>query len=198
MGNILRSRVRNWHHKQISRNNYGIGTELRYVCTLCPTKRGHNGAMMDKSGGVFTTIKLQALLDCGFAAGVGNRAQLSKRLSSGEGRISVHGIEAWFRHVDSNYSHPRESLTSERLSYAIPRKRWEPLLAVFGVPGERLHLTDSEFTAWCVAEKDATAQISAQAEKAPKKSMKQKLRKRRNRISHPRSGVAVKRKRLPR
>lgn len=96
--------------------------------------------------GVFTTHKLQSLLDCGFA--VGSRRELVEELRGRGHAITIHGVEAWFRHVDSNYSLPRDSLASTHPSYAVPKRRWAVLADIFGLDLHHLDLDDAAFRRW--------------------------------------------------
>ena len=104
---------------------------------------------MDATGGVLTTYKLQSLLDCGLNGNVRSRRDLVAVVSRGSARITIHGVEAWFRHVDSNLPVLRDSLSDAHRSYAVPRRRWPALLEVFDIHMSHLDLTDEEFRRWC-------------------------------------------------
>ena len=68
---------------------------------------------MDHTQGQFTTHKLQSLIDAGVHPDIRSRRDLVANLAEYHQVISIHGIEAWFRHVDSNYNLKRESLSGE-------------------------------------------------------------------------------------
>ncbi len=105
---------------------------------------------MDKTAGQLTTGKLQALVEAAFVPGIRSRRDLAAALARCGEAISVHGVEAWFRHVDSNYNLKRESLTPDGASYAIPKRRWRVLMQIFGLGPDDLERTDSEFRRWCL------------------------------------------------
>ena len=104
---------------------------------------------MDATAGVFTTHKVQSLLDCGINANVKNRRDLVTALTDQGQSISIHGVEAWFRHVDSNYNLPRDSLCDTHRSYQIPLARWPALIEVFDLEVGQLDDTDENFRRWC-------------------------------------------------
>ena len=99
--------------------------------------------------GIFTTRKLQALLDARMAPEVNNRARLSESMTRHGQTISVHGVDAWFKHTDSNYAIERESLDPEHPSYALPKARWDVLFEIFKVSPEQIELDDGDFRRWC-------------------------------------------------
>ena len=105
----------------------------------------------DATEGVFTTYKLQSLLDCGIAEGVTSRRELVGRFARRGQSITLHGVEAWFRHVDSNYNLSRDSLSPDHRSYAIPKRRWAALLEIFALGLADLDLDDEAFRRWCFA-----------------------------------------------
>lgn len=102
--------------------------------------------------GIFTTRKLQALLDARMAPEVNNRARLAEFMTRHGQTISVHGVDAWFKHTDSNYAIERESLDPEHPSYALPKARWDVLFEIFKVSPEQIELDDGEFRRWCYSE----------------------------------------------
>ena len=102
--------------------------------------------------GIFTTRKLQALLDARMAPEVNNRARLSEFMTRHGQTISVHGVDAWFKHTDSNYAIERESLDPEHPSYALPKARWAVLFEIFKVSPEQIELDDGDFRRWCYSE----------------------------------------------
>ena len=105
---------------------------------------------MDKTQGVLTTQKIQALLDTGFSSEIRSRRDLAGALASRGEQITTHGVEAWFRHVDSNYNFKRESLSGATPSYPIPKRRWAAVIEAFGVEPRDLDLGDAEFRKWCL------------------------------------------------
>ena len=109
----------------------------------------------DRTRGQFTTGKLQALLDAGYSSSIRNRRDLAAQLKSLGARISVHGVEAWFRRVDSNYNHPRDSLHNSQPSFAVPARHWPLLLELFDLPADTLELGDDEFSRFALERRDA-------------------------------------------
>ena len=105
---------------------------------------------MDETRGVLTTQKIQALLDTGFSADVRSRRDLARALAKRGEQISTHGVEAWFRHVDSNYNFKRESLAGAAPSYPIPKRRWAAVIEAFGVEPRDLDVSDAQFRKWCL------------------------------------------------
>ena len=101
------------------------------------------------SAGIFTTQKLQALLDCRRSAVVTSRASLARAISSRSDKISVSGIDAWFKKNDPNYGFERPSLESHRRTYRIPDKRWAVLLDLFDLSVDDLTPIDADFRRWC-------------------------------------------------
>ena len=108
---------------------------------------------MDATAGVFTTYRLQALLDCE-VENITSRRDLVEALRQDQ-PISIHGVEAWFRHVDSNYNLSRKSLCDAHRSYRIPKRRWPALLAAFGLDLADLEQPDDAFRAWCFGRRKA-------------------------------------------
>ena len=106
---------------------------------------------MDATAGVFTTFKLQSLLDCGANDEVRSRRDLVAALVRSGHDITIHGVEAWFRHVDSNYNLPRDSLSGTHRSYAIPRRRWKTLGEIFRIGLSALDEPDEAFRRSCFA-----------------------------------------------
>ncbi len=102
--------------------------------------------------GIFTTRKLQALLDARLSTEVNNRARLSEAMTRHGQTISVHGVDAWFKHTDSNYAIERESLDPEHPSYGLPKARWDVLFEIFAVAPEQIELDDADFRRWCYSE----------------------------------------------
>ncbi|HSG89325.1 MAG TPA: hypothetical protein VLA56_08935 [Pseudomonadales bacterium] len=115
------------------------------------TERAH------PTSGIFTTQKLQALLDCRLNPEAVSRVTLSKAMTAAGEKISVHGIDAWFRPQDSNYGIERTSLEPGRRTYAVPKRRWAILLALFSLEEADLDQSDTEFRRWCFARKRAAA-----------------------------------------
>jgi len=107
---------------------------------------------MPATEGIFTTRKLQSLLDSRMSAEVHNRAKLAETMTARGQSISVHGVDAWFKHTDSNYAIERESLDPHHPSYALPKGRWETLLDIFSLPPESIDQDDAEFRRWCFGE----------------------------------------------
>jgi tetratricopeptide (TPR) repeat protein len=105
---------------------------------------------VDDTQGVLTTQKIQALLDTGFSADVRSRRDLAGALARYGEQISTHGVEAWFRHVDSNYNFKRESLSGTTPSYPIPKRRWAAVIEAFGIQPNDLDLSDVQFRKWCL------------------------------------------------
>ena len=101
------------------------------------------------SAGVFTTQKLQALLDCRRSTAVTSRATLARAISAQGEKISVSGIDAWFKKNDPNYGFERPSLERNRHTYRIPDKRWAVLLDLFDLSVDELTLSDGDFRRWC-------------------------------------------------
>jgi TolB-like protein len=102
--------------------------------------------------GIFTTRKLQALLDARLSPEVNNRARLAEFMTRHGQTISVHGVDAWFKHTDSNYAIERESLDPEHPSYALPKARWAVLFEIFTVTPEQIEPDDADFRRWCYSE----------------------------------------------
>lgn len=125
---------------------------VRWCAHRCATagKRA-NQDVDDSTEGVFTTYKLQSLLDCSMTRSVTSRRELVKELTSRGQSITLHGVEAWFRHVDSNYNLSRDSLSSSHRSYAIPKRRWSVLLDIFALELAQIDLDDNAFRRWCFA-----------------------------------------------
>jgi TolB-like protein/tetratricopeptide (TPR) repeat protein len=101
--------------------------------------------------GVFTTQKLQALLDSRCHPEAVSRAGLARAMSQAGSPISVHGIDGWFRPQDSNYGIERTSLERGRRTYPLPKRRWRVLLDLFSLSLEDLDCTDADFRRWCFA-----------------------------------------------
>ena len=104
----------------------------------------------DKTQRVLTTIKLQALFDSAVNPRVMNRRGLAEALQDVGEKISFHGVEAWFKHTDSNYSNPKRSLHPMLKSYAVPKRRWSTILKIFNIPWNSLQQSDDEFRQWCI------------------------------------------------
>lgn len=114
--------------------------------------------------GVFTTQKLQALLDSRCHPEAVSRAGLARAMSHAGSPISVHGIDGWFRPQDSNYGIERTSLERGRRTYPLPKRRWRILLDLFSLSLEDLDCTDADFRRWCFAR---MRQASTVADAAP-------------------------------
>lgn len=107
------------------------------------------------SEGILTTRKLKALLESGLGGGISSRAGLAMAMCREGEEITVHGIDAWFKHVDSNYAIPRASVDDHRPSYPIPEQRWPVLLDIFGIELEDLACNDDSFRRWCFVRRRA-------------------------------------------
>jgi TolB-like protein len=108
-----------------------------------------NSQLRDKTAGVLTTIKLQALLDSGLNPELRSRKSLASALTQQGDKITLYGIEGWFKNVDSNYAITRESLHPSLTSYAIPKRRWVAILALFPVNSDDIKYDDEQFQALC-------------------------------------------------
>lgn len=106
--------------------------------------------MSDATHGVLTTQKVQAAIDAELVRDIRTRRDLAMALQAAGEKISHHGVEAWFRHVDSNYNTPRTSLLTDARTYKIPRKRWQSLLNLFDIRSDTLQMSDTVFQKWCV------------------------------------------------
>ncbi len=106
-------------------------------------------ANRDRTPGTLTTEKVQALLDSGLNPAVRCRRSLAMAMTDAGDKISVHGVEGWFKHVDSNYSLERESLHPEHRSYPVPKRRWVAILTLFDLEPENLELGDGGFRDFC-------------------------------------------------
>jgi TolB-like protein len=104
---------------------------------------------VDKTKSVLTTQKLQALFDSARNQRILDRRGLAKNLAANGEAISFYGVEAWFKHTDSNYSTVKASLHPSLKSYAIPKRRWRTILELFQVEWDHLHLDDESFRLWC-------------------------------------------------
>tara|TARA_R110002072_G_scaffold1780_9_gene14756 strand:- start:40057 stop:41649 length:1593 start_codon:yes stop_codon:yes gene_type:complete len=109
---------------------------------------------LDQTTGVLTTQKLLSLLECGRSPTITDRRSFAASLNAEGEKITLHGIEAWFKHTDSNYQTPKDSLHPELKSYAIPRKRWRGILDLFLVPISKVGLSDDKFREWCFDQHD--------------------------------------------
>ena len=117
----------------------------------------------NSSEGILTTQKLKALLDSGLGGAVCSRKALAEAMSRADAPISVHGIDAWFKHVDSNYAIPRASVDHHRRSYPVPVQRWPALLQIFAIELEDLQRDDAEFRQWCFARRRSQCSRRAHA-----------------------------------
>lgn len=104
---------------------------------------------MDETLGELTTGKLQALVDASYLPGVRSRRDVATALTAAGEKISIHGVEAWFRHVDSNYNLKRPSLNDREPSYRIPKRRCGVILDLFALEPANLQLADADFRRWC-------------------------------------------------
>ena len=118
---------------------------------------------MDRTAGQFTTFKLQSLLDTGVSADIHSRRDLAHALKDHGQSISIHGIEAWFRHVDSNYALERDSLSDSVRSYPIPQRRWASLLELFSLSLDELAVTDVVFREQCFHNKQQQDNLAVAA-----------------------------------
>ncbi|MEM8942931.1 MAG: hypothetical protein AAGC91_12315 [Pseudomonadota bacterium] len=107
----------------------------------------------DRTAGCLTTHKLQALLDSGLMPGIRCRKSLAQAMTDAGDKISVHGVEGWFKNVDSNYALERESLHPEHRSYLVPKRRWSVILSLFEVSSDDLRQIDDQFRDTCFTRK---------------------------------------------
>lgn len=112
---------------------------------------GYMARVAKSSEGILTTQKLKALLESGLGDGVASRTALAQAMCREGEQITVHGIDAWFKHVDANYAIPRPSLGGQRRSYPVPEQRWPVLLDIFAIELEDLSRDDDSFRRWCFA-----------------------------------------------
>lgn len=119
---------------------------------------------MAGTNGIFTTRKLQALLDARLNPEVHNRAKLAETMTARGQQISVHGVDAWFKHTDSNYAIERDSLDPHHPSYGLPKGRWETLFDIFGLGPEVVDCDDADFRRWCFAESRSRRQKQSQSQ----------------------------------
>lgn len=111
----------------------------------------------DQTIGLLTTRKLQSLIDVGRSPSISSRKDLAKQMVDKGEKISLHGVEAWFKHQDSNYASTKPSLHPDWPSYAVPKRRWTTILELFDVDWARIKLSDQEFQDWCYGERDVPA-----------------------------------------
>lgn len=100
---------------------------------------------MNKTAGVLTTQKIRALLDSKRVATIRNRSDLAAALTEAGSPITVHGVDAWFKHTDSNYALARQTLDSAHVTYAVPKGRWSVLLRLFGLTLDAINVDDATF-----------------------------------------------------
>jgi TolB-like protein len=108
----------------------------------------------DQTIGLLTTGKLQTLIDAGRNAQIGTRKDLAKQMVEKGEKISLHGVEAWFKHQDSNYANAKPSLHPDWPSYEVPKRRWTTILELFDVSWDQIKLSDQAFQDWCFTERD--------------------------------------------
>jgi TolB-like protein len=97
------------------------------------------------------------MLESGRNPAISDRRGLATSFNEAGEKISLHGIEAWFKHTDSNYRTPKDSLHPDLKSYAIPRRRWRVILDLFQIPMLKIGLPDDEFKEWCFSKPDKAA-----------------------------------------
>ena len=100
---------------------------------------------MNKTAGVLTTQKIRALIDSKQFPQIRSRSDLATALTVAGSPITVHGVDAWFKHVDSNYALARRTLDSEHPSYAVPKSRWIPILRLFELTLDHIEVDDGTF-----------------------------------------------------
>lgn len=100
--------------------------------------------------GIFTTQKLQALIELGVRPDIRSRRDLVAALARAGEKISISGVEAWFKQFDSNYKLPRSSLEPDVKTFAIPPGRWPVLLNLFELTVDMLQQDDLEFRQTCL------------------------------------------------
>ncbi len=125
-----------------------------------------NSANRDRTPGSLTTEKVQALLDSGLNPGVRCRRSLANAMTDAGEKISVHGVEGWFKHVDSNYALERSSLHPEHRSYPVPKRRWTAILNLFDLDPELLEYDDVDFRNFCFKQKKKTPAVARESEKS--------------------------------
>lgn len=108
----------------------------------------------DQTIGLLTTGKLQSLIDVGRNPAISSRRDLAKQMVKKGEKISLHGVEAWFKHQDSNYASAKPSLHPEWPSYKVPKRRWTTILELFEVSWDQAKVSDQEFRDWCYNERD--------------------------------------------
>ncbi len=101
--------------------------------------------------GLFTTRKLQALLDARLNPSVGKRTQLAEAIAAAEGHaFTVHAIDAWFKRNDANLPVlKRTSLEPGHNSFPVPHSHWAALFQIFGIEMDDLAPNDQMFRSWC-------------------------------------------------
>ncbi|MFN3237010.1 MAG: tetratricopeptide repeat protein [Pseudomonadales bacterium] len=108
----------------------------------------------DQTTGLLTTKKLQSLIDVGRNAQISSRKDLARQMAASGEAISMHGVEAWFKHQDSNYASAKPSLHPDWPSYAVPKRRWGTILKLFDVSWDQIKLSDQDFQDWCFTGRD--------------------------------------------
>lgn len=78
---------------------------------------------------------------------------MAEALSNVGEAISLHGVEAWFKHTDSNYATQKQSLHDGFPSYPLPRRRWKKNLELLRVTSGELKRGDQDFAQWCLSVK---------------------------------------------
>ena len=101
--------------------------------------------------GLFTTRKLQALLDARLNPNVGKRTQLAEAIAAAEGRaFTVHAVDAWFKRNDANLPVlKRPSLEPGHNSFPVPHSHWAALFQIFSIEMDDLAPNDLMFRGWC-------------------------------------------------
>ena len=101
--------------------------------------------------GLFTTRKLQALLDARLNPSVSKRTHLAAAIAEAEGHaFTVHAIDAWFKRNDANLPMlKRPSLEPGHNSFPVPHSHWAALFQIFAIEMDELAPNDLLFRSWC-------------------------------------------------
>ena len=141
-----------------------MDAEIRSVHAASRTrvKGGATATSPMTTEGLFTTRKLQALLDSKINPDICKRADLAKEIARIEDhRLTVHAVDAWFKRHDANLPMlKRPSLDPKHDSFGVPGVHWATLFTIFAIDVDDLAPNDADFRAWCfrIARSRAAAQ----------------------------------------